>query len=72
MTNCETVVAREAPSTPIANPQSNIKTGSSTTLRAAPVTTAIDEIFTDDSCPGRAVHTLAGRLARAATNIQNA
>ena len=72
MTNWETVVAMDAPSTPIFRPHSNMKIGSSTTLSKAPVTTATEEIFTEDSARAAQFMLCAGRLARAATNIQKA
>ena len=49
VTHWEMVVARDAPSTPMPKPQENIKTGSSATLSAAPVMTAMEDIFTEDS-----------------------
>lgn len=72
VTNWETVVAREAPSTPIPRPQSNMNMGSSTTFSSAPVMTAMEEIFTEDSARAAQFMLWAGRLARAATNIQKA
>ena len=72
VTNWDTVVAREAPSTPMPSPQSNMNTGSSTTLSSAPVMTAMEEIFTEDSALAAQFKLWAGRLARAATNIQKA
>ena len=49
VTNWDTVIARDAPSTPMFKPQSNIKTGSRTMFSAAPVMTAMEEIRTEDS-----------------------
>ena len=72
VTNWDTVVAREAPSTPMPRPQPNMKMGSSTTLSRAPVMTATEEIFTEDSARAAQFMLWAGRLARAATNIQKA
>ena len=66
------VVAREAPSTPILKPQSNIKIGSKITFAAAPVITAMEDIFTEDSALAAQFTLWAGRLARAAINIQKA
>ena len=60
------VVAREAPYTPRSNPQENIKTGFRSTLRAAPVITATEEILTEDSARAAQFKLWAGRLKRAA------
>ena len=60
------------PSTPMPRPQSNMNTGSSTTFKRAPVMTAMEEIFTEDSARAAQFMLWAGRLARAATNIQKA
>ena len=49
MINWETVVARDAPSTPISSPHENINMGSRATFNAAPAITAIEDIFTEDS-----------------------
>ena len=65
-------MAREAPCTPIPRPQSNMKTGSRTTFKAAPVMTAMEEILTEDSALAAQFKLWAGRLASAAINIQNA
>lgn len=46
--------------------------GSSTTFSSAPVMTAMEEIFTEDSARAAQFMLWAGRLARAATNIQKA
>jgi len=54
------------------NPQSNMKMGSRTTFSSAPVITAIEEILTEDSARAAQFMLWAGRLARAATNIQKA
>ena len=72
VTNWDTVVARDAPSTPMPSPQLNMKTGSSTTFSAAPVMTATEEIRTEDSARAAQFMLWAGRFARAAMNIQNA
>ena len=72
MTHWETVVASEAPFTPRFRPQENMNTGSSSTLSAAPVMTAIDEIRTEDSARAAQFRLCAGRLNSAATNIQKA
>ena len=72
VTHCETVVARDAPSTPILSPHENINMGSRITFSAAPVITAMDETFTEDSALAAQLRLCAGRLKRAAINIQNA
>ena len=72
VTNWETVVASDAPCTPRPRPQSNMNTGSSATLSSAPVITAIEEIFTEDSARAAQFMLCAGRLASAAMNIQKA
>ena len=72
VTNWDMVVAREAPSTPIFRPQPNIKTGSRMIFSAAPVMTATEDIRTEDSALAAQFILWAGRLARAATNIQKA
>ena len=72
VTNWETVVAWEAPATPWFKPNSNMKTGSRMMLRPAPVMTATEEIFTEDSARAAQFMLWAGRLARAAMNIQKA
>ena len=72
VTHCETVVARDAPSTPMFSPQENIKIGSKITFNTAPVMTAMEEIFTEDSALAEQFMLCAGRLNNAAINIQNA
>ena len=72
VTNCDTVVAREAPSTPRFKPQSNMKMGSRTIFSMAPVMTAIEEIRAEDSALAAQFMLWAGRFASAATNIQKA
>ena len=72
VTNWDTVVAMEAPATPRLRPQSNMKIGSSRTFSAAPVITAMEEIFTEDSARAAQFMLCAGRLASAAMNIQKA
>ena len=72
VTHWETVVARDAPSTPMFSPQENMNTGSSATFSAAPVITAMEEIFTEDSARAAQFMLWAGRFARAAMNIQKA
>lgn len=49
-----------------------MKMGSSAMLSSAPVMTAIEEILTEDSALAAQFMLWAGRLARAATNIQKA
>ena len=52
--------------------QSNMNTGSSATFSSAPVMTAMEEIFTEDSALAAQFMLCAGKLARAAINIQKA
>ena len=49
-----------------------MNTGSSVTFSSAPVITATEEIFTEDSARAAQFMLWAGRFARAAMNIQKA
>ena len=71
VTNCDSVVASDAPATPISSPQLNINIGSRMTFSAAPATTATVVIFTEDSALAAQYKHCAGKLNIAAIKIQN-